>query len=79
MFENNYKFDYNYDYLYYDIECVAINKEFPSKNNNTAFVTSIQFNHNNQTYVYTLSIYYSQFKENINVNYVYFEDSSSMC
>lgn len=79
MFENNYVFDYDYDYLYYDIEAVAQNKDFPNKHNNTAFVTSIQFYHNNITYVYTLSIYEQQFTQQSNVIYVYFDDSATMC
>lgn len=63
MFENNYSFNHEYDYLFYDIEAVAQNNEFPTKENNTAFVTSIQFHHNNKMHVYTLSIYFQLFDE----------------
>lgn len=79
MFENNYSFDYDYDYLYYDIEAVANNHDFPNKENNTAFVTSIQFHHNNKTTIYTLSIYFQLFREQENINYIYFDNSATMC
>lgn len=77
--DNNYSIQFNYDTIIFDIETVATNDQFADNNNKTTFVVCIQFKHNDQLYLYTLSVYKNKFTENNQVKYSYFNNSQSIC
>jgi DNA polymerase elongation subunit (family B) len=83
MCANDWKYSHDFDKLYFDIECVAQDDKFPGPENETTFVYSIQFDHNNVVHLYTLNAYgrrMNSFDERFeNVRTRGFSDSSSLC
>lgn len=48
------KYNYDYDVLYYDIECLSGDGKFAGIDNLTTIITHISFYHNDQKYLYIL-------------------------
>ena len=79
MRDNKLQYHYSFDKIFYDIEVVSQNDQFPYTSNEQAFVVSIQFKHNDEFNFWTLSIYQNQFNEYSNIKYQYFKNSQTLC
>ena len=77
--DNSFKINYDFDYLYYDIETVSKDNNFPKYDNSNAFITSIQTLHNGNKYIYTLDLYKNLFDIRNDITYIFFWTEQQMC
>lgn len=70
---------YDYDIVYYDIEAYTQTKEMASVRNQNSNITIITALYKNQTYIFTLEVYVSQYKNTYNSIINTYCNEQSMC
>lgn len=76
--DNKLKLSFDFDYLYFDIEAVSTDNNFAKYDNPNAFITSIQFIHNGNKFIYTLNLYQYLFKTQSDISYKYFQSCQDL-